>query len=632
MVKLLYSLFVTFVHPIMPNTVQSQLAKFIPYSATQGPGLPWHQPENPLPSEILAQPLTRLKSYAQARFSSFRAKALVAGLLIFLLVVLMKVSAVSSFDSDLYCGHPLSRIASEAQRSFDAVKSRQSRSLPEAVAEYKRRYGMPPPPHFDKWYEFAVARETVLVDEFDTIYHDLLPFWALQPRTIRSRTREDLGYDNGLVGILIRHGQSENLHGGGQGGFQSMAIQTMIAPFAHLLPDMDLAFNVHDEPRVVVPHDSLARMVTLGQKAQSRLLSNEQGLVNRFSPPPGELNEDIVDNPRTRYHDIEMQETWLFGRLSCPLDSPARQLNGGAPDNPDILGDASLGLVTNHTAFSDICQTPSLQYRLGFFDKPNACKLSPDLTPVFSMSKLSSFQDVLYPSPWYYTDQVYFDEDEGVDWNHQIPQLYWRGSTTGGFSDKGTWRQHLRQYLVDALTHFHPNTTQLLLSQKRPDSSNCGSAWEESWNLNETHAEFDEMFNIKFTEIKQCSKADCDEEDDYFDTARRSKQSEAWKYRYLLDMDGNAYSGRFYAFLQSYAVTMKLAFFREWHANILFPWVHYVPLSLKTIGYAEILRFFEHDPKGQTAAKRIADSGRNWAHNALRHEDMEVYMFRLLLE
>ncbi|KAK5715285.1 hypothetical protein LTS12_027807 [Elasticomyces elasticus] len=140
------------------------------------------------------------------------------------------------------------------------------------------------------------------------------------------------------------------------------------------------------------------------------------------------------------------------------------------------------------------------------------------------------------------------------------------------------------------------------------------------------------MFNLKFTEIKQCSKTDCNDEDNYFGNVQPEEQQEAWKYRYLLDMDGNAYSGRFYAFLRSYATTLKLSFFREWHADTLFPWVHYVPLSLKTSGYSELLRFFEEEPKGQEVAKRIADHGRDWAQTTLRHEDMEVYMFRLLLE
>lgn len=627
----------------MANSVQAKLAELVPWLDSAGPSLPWHRQNIAHHAGTLAGSLAKPKSYIRTTLGSFRSKALFAVILLGGLVVLIdqqlqpttaSIKTVHPVEASLNdnCDHPIHRIASEGLRSFDAVKSRQSQSLSEAVTEYKRRYRMPPPPHFDKWYDFAVSRGTVLIDEFDTIYHNLLPFWALEPRTIRSRTREDLGYDNRLVGISIREGQIGNLSEEGKGGFLSTVIQDMAAPFAPLLPDMDLAFNMHDEPRVVVPHDELGRMVTLGQEAQSHLLSNKHVLINRFSPSPKEFDKDISGIPVTRFHDLGMQETWLFGRLSCPLDSPARQLSGDASDSQDVLADISLGLVSNDTAHSDICQTPSLRYRLGLFDKPNACKFSPELTPVFSMSKLSSFQDILYPSPWYYTDQTYFDKDKAVNWSEQTPQVYWRGATSGGFSDKGTWRYQLRQHLVDRLTHPRSNETQLLLSRKQPAPAQCASGWKDSWDFHEASIGSNEMFNLKFTEIKQCSRADCNNEDDYFGTAQREEQSEAWKYRYLLDMDGNAYSGRFYAFLQSYATILKLSFFREWHADILFPWVHYVPLSLKTTGYAELLRFFEEESQGQEIAKRIADTGRDWAQTTLRHEDMEVYMFRLLLE
>jgi hypothetical protein len=52
-----------------------------------------------------------------------------------------------------------------------------------------------------------------------------------------------------------------------------------------------------------------------------------------------------------------------------------------------------------------------------------------------------------------------------------------------------------------------------------------------------------------------------------FDVVGRDDENEAWKYRYLLDMDGHAYSGRFYAF----------AVLVEWHVvdpgeeNVLVP-------------------------------------------------------------
>ena len=75
--------------------------------------------------------------------------------------------------------HPIYRLISNAQSEFQAVRVRQSRSLNDAVAEYRRRYKLPPPPHFDKWYEFAKRKGVEMVDEYDTIYHSLLPFWAL---------------------------------------------------------------------------------------------------------------------------------------------------------------------------------------------------------------------------------------------------------------------------------------------------------------------------------------------------------------------------------------------------------------------------------------------------------------------
>jgi hypothetical protein len=70
--------------------------------------------------------------------------------------------------------------------------------------------------------------------------------------------------------------------------------------------------------------------------------------------------------------------------------------------------------------------------------------------------------------------------------------------------------------------------------------------------------------------------------------------------------------------------------FREWHDEWLFPWVHYIPLSLEGEDWYESVRYFEQDAK--EAAERIAGESREWARRVLRKEDMEVWMFRLLLE
>jgi hypothetical protein len=64
----------------------------------------------------------------------------------------------------------------------------------------------------------------------------------------------------------------------------------------------------------------------------------------------------------------------------------------------------------------------------------------------------------------------------------------------------------------------------------------------------------------------------------------------------------------------------------------VFPWKHYVPVSTSTEEYAEILRYFEDEADGRKMAGELALQGSDWALRALRKRDMEVYMFRLLLE
>lgn len=47
--------------------------------------------------------------------------------------------------------HPVYDLIARAEKDWDAKQKRTSRTLPEAVTEYKRRYGRHPPKGFDKW-------------------------------------------------------------------------------------------------------------------------------------------------------------------------------------------------------------------------------------------------------------------------------------------------------------------------------------------------------------------------------------------------------------------------------------------------------------------------------------------------
>jgi hypothetical protein len=46
----------------------------------------------------------------------------------------------------------------------------QSRTLPEAVMEYKNRYGMLPPKGFDAWWKFVIEKDIKIVDDVRVWY------------------------------------------------------------------------------------------------------------------------------------------------------------------------------------------------------------------------------------------------------------------------------------------------------------------------------------------------------------------------------------------------------------------------------------------------------------------------------
>ncbi|KAJ5320797.1 hypothetical protein N7476_003799 [Penicillium atrosanguineum] len=531
---------------------------------------------------------------------------------------------INRIANERLCDHPISILASDASQAFNETLTRQSKSLDEAVTEYRRRYSMPPPPHFDKWYEFAKQRNTILIDEYDTIYHSMLPLWGLSPSTIRSRVREDLGFDNVVMGISIRNGEPIHL-GNGQGNFQRDAAMKQLNKFAQWLPDMDLEFNVHDEPRVVVPHEDLHRLVMKGYAAQASLNGNSS-LLNNFSDN-NSTAQPIPEVFTTRFVNLERQETWLYSRLSCPPDSPTMDLDGNAPDNTSAFAIGPLGFVFNQSASSDICNSPSLQHRLGIFERPNAFKLTNELVPMFSMSHPSSFQDIPVPSPWYYEEVGGYEPELDIPWKSRQGKIYWRGSSTGGHSHGGSWQNLQRQRVIASL---EGKSGHHILERK--EESTCGIGREEGWEVRKANqSELSEYFNAHFVDIVDCEE-DCYNERMFFDVVEREDHNEAWKYRYLLDMDGHAYSGRFYAFMRSKSVPLKLTFFREWHENILIPWVHYVPLNKDANEIPEIVRFFEQDPVGQGIARTIGEEGQLWAAKTLRNDDMDVYMFRIMLE
>ena len=185
--------------------------------------------------------------------------------------------------------HPIHQLISKAGEEQEHLLQSQSQNLQDAVKEYKRRYRIPPPPNFDKWYKFAKSKNVQCIDEYDTIYHALLPFWGLKPSVIRGRAKEALGYDNGLLGLLIREGKVVSAAGGSE--WQQKSTAGMVEGFVQHLPDMDLPFNVHDEPRVVVNHADLSRLVKNAKERAMPPAFTNPTPRNIFSTRPAHVDQ-----------------------------------------------------------------------------------------------------------------------------------------------------------------------------------------------------------------------------------------------------------------------------------------------------------------------------------------------------
>ena len=123
----------------------------------------------------------------------------------------------------------------------------------------------------------------------------------------------------------------------------------------------------------------------------------------------------------------------------------------------------------------------------------------------------------------------------------------------------------------------------------------------------------------------------------FFSVQKAMPMKKQYAYKYLPDIDGNSFSGRYRAFLFSTSLPIKATIYQEWHDSRIIAWKHFVPMDNTFADVYGIMEFFLGN-KAQgvggrdDVAERIASDGRLWAEKVLRREDMEVFVLRLLLE
>ena len=418
--------------------------------------------------------------------------------------------------------HPIEILVEEANAKFQTLKG-QSTTFNEAVSEYRRRYNREPPLGFDHWYDAAIQSNATLIDNFDTIMDALEPFWGLSAQELRARV-QDLRElrESKLVSMSIRDQSFTFSNTQHVSANKYQAIIDWVQPYLQFLPDMELLFSSLDEARVVVPRDELDNKM---RECPGRLSSNNSSSIAQRVP--------------IYFEDLMFQRIWMTTTLSCPVGSHAR--SGIIPPEDD-----GVHFVRNVTLAKDSCEHPSAMELHGMYGTKGTARLLETLHPIFSRSKMSTYQDLLFPASDYAPNDHYksFDASQDTPWEDKSNILYWAGRTTGAHAKKDSgWRKWQRHRFVKEMNEGDRSVP--LLRQ----TGGHGSRWEAYEDQMDS---LSHLIDVSFTDTIHCDPEECEamRKELHFNEEKQPAEA-AYNNRFVMDIDGNAFTERFYRLLMS---------------------------------------------------------------------------------
>lgn len=527
--------------------------------------------------------------------------------------------------------HPIVGLMRQADTAWNEYEDNRSTTFKETVAKYRRKYGRHPPPAFRDWYKFARERNVHNIDDFEQIMDDLRPFWGVQPATLRSygaRLSEDPV--NGVSGLHIRAKKVWKLT---NANWRVETLAQMVEPFIEFLPDMDIAMNILDQPRIVVPWDDMQKLLKIEES--TRHVSADP--IPQWSQDPTGLlkendTEPLLQDPN--FFTAHGQQYMKIAREACPPESHARSVNSSAAAADELYKFPVGGFVNNFNRSSDLCTVgPEIEDKHGFLFAPSTIIPSRELLPIFGECKVNVNSDILFPANMYYrNDQRYeYDPTFDYEWDDKLDSMIWRGVTSGGTNTADNWKKMHRQRLV-----LLSNGTELASTEVKimvADPSQKGSYLDYD-HFNPSKYATDHT-DVGFTGGLACVP-DCSFYDDVWTYKNETSLSQQFMSKFVVDVDGHSFSGRWHAFLKSKSLGIKSTIFREWHDSRLFAWRHFVPLDNRYDELYAILTYFTgvgtvdgksgdaYMPRHDFEGRKLGRQGREWAAKVLRKEDIEV--------
>ncbi|KAG8745102.1 Glycosyltransferase Family 90 domain containing protein [Ceratobasidium sp. 414] len=503
--------------------------------------------------------------------------------------------------------HPIYDLISRAEAEWKSKLARQSRHLADAVDEYERRYGRPPPPGFDKWWDYATAHNVQLLDDYDTINHDLEPFWGIAPHVLR-HTQHEWERQDGTYTLASENGHIRvGAHTLGKQVDELLPRANMqidlLSEVARWLPDFRATFTAHDGPYQFIASE-LKEAAIAAHKRHTHL--DHESLPHR---PYGGWRDGCPAN--SSLHNVQASQNW-----DVRPDMEAR--HAARPKT----------FIHDHVRSMDPCKHPDLVHTNGFLaahsQGPGVRRF---MVPAFSMCTTPLHSDIRTIPIEQWTEDVGIDpvwEDKPND------RVLWRGSNTGIlFAPSQPWNLSQRARLIKLANE--KEGVRSVLRPLEPERAVGRPVEERSGEMNER------LFDIAFAgEPIQCEEPVCTEMKSIFEYRGRMDWSAANRYKYIMDIDGNGWSARFKRLMTTNSMILKTTIFPEWYMDRVMPWVHYVPVKVDLTDLYDIMEFFRGDGQGQGGhddlARKIGLAGKIWSKTFYRKEDMIAYLFRLFLE
>jgi hypothetical protein len=615
-----------------------------------------------------------------------------------LILVTLVATLASFFHSEgvVTGAHPLSTMVYDARIAHDRWLRHAAMSMRPAVAadEYRRRSsgGRDPPPNFDKWFQFALARKSPVLDGFDQITADMEPFWGLDPAALRERVEWALAAD-GVAAITVRHHRvTHDAVPDAEGGQALARLAEMVQTFAGHLPDMVVPVNLGERPQVLAPWDEKRRLIQGARKHK----------------PHKNLPAATLNPPEHHWRLASSADVVRAHVAACPPGALAR----AAARNPRDVCDACAGpnaplFVADWAHARDTCAQPDLLRLHGLYahhDHPAALPRRPfrTLVPLFSAAKTDAYSDVVIPFPRTSPDSPQGDPDGWKPFSSRRNSLFWRGVADP--NDAGG--AQLRGNHVHRLLHAVNNATEgEVATVLLPQSARSTNRFEFApMTLRAASAAL--PFDVELAGYAPCVDGGrCDDAMREIggalgssspnaslsvSSSSASPPPEMHTHRFILALDtASGPSAALVPALRSSSVPVVASLFTTWFSDRVAPWVHFVPLDLRLHGLHSTVAYFS-GMRGEDATRRemvrkqrkkqrqeqrhsrhggedleeddddddderdaggsgslgknpravgnaadgawIAGQGKAWADRALRWDDEAVYLFRVLLE